>query len=266
MSWKESLLEGSLRAAIAEQGLSPIVEELRAAVPDITRQYSGFDVDSSYLELKVRGQHAFQVRLARAGLDGIEGPVADIGDSSGTHIRYLSASEGGVKRRYLSLNLDDRAVAKIRGLGLEAIHARAEELEAKGIDAAAFLCFETLEHLPDPYGFLHTLSAKTRAKRLILTVPYVSRSRVGLHHIRAGLKKPVTAEQVHLFELCPEDLRLMFRHCGWKIVRDEIYLQYPRRSWRRLLKEAWRRRDFEGFYGAVLEPDDSWSSLYGDWA
>lgn len=264
MSWKEALLAGSLEAALREQGLWDLVGTLRSAVPDISRQYSTFAVDSSYLELKVRGQHAFQVRLALAGMREVAGPVVDVGDSSGTHIRCLKAL-GEPGRRYLSVNLDASAVRKVQAAGLEAVHARAEELGARGIDAAVFLCFETLEHLPDPAGFLHTLAAKTAARRLVLTVPYVARSRVGLHHIRAGLKKPVTAEQVHLFELCPEDLRLLFRHCGWSVVHDEVYLQYPRRSWRRLLKPAWKRRDFEGFYGAVLEPDPTWSSLYGDW-
>lgn len=264
MSWKEALLAGSLEAALREQGLSDLVGTLRSAVPDISRQYSTFAVDSPYLELKVRGQHAFQVRLALAGMSNVAGPVVDVGDSSGTHIRYLKAL-GEPGRRYLSVNLDAAAVRKVQSAGLEAVQARAEELGPRGIDAAVFLCFETLEHLPDPSGFLHSLATKTAARRLVLTVPYVERSRVGLHHIRAGLKKSVTAEQVHLFELCPEDLRLLFRHCGWSVAHEEVYLQYPRRSWRRLLKPAWKQRDFEGFYGAVLEPDPTWSSLYEDW-
>ena len=103
-------------------------------------------------------------------------------------------------------------------------------------------------------------------KKLILTVPYGRKSRLGLHHLREGLRKPVSAESVHLLELCPEDMRLLFAHTGRRVARERIYLQYPRRSPLALTRPLWARWDFEDFYGAVLEPDDAWSSLYGSWS
>lgn len=261
---KERILLLSLRSALREQGLEPEVRRLREAVPDIASQYSGFSVTGPYLELKVRGQHAFQVSLARLALGDRPAKVVDLGDSAGTHIAYLQKliPQGG--HRFLSINLDGAAVARIKAKGLEAVKARAEDLAAQGLSADVFLCFETLEHLSDPITFLHDLS-KTGCRTLVLTVPYVAQTRMGLHHLRTGMTKTVGAESVHLFELAPEDLRLLFRHSGWRVSREKIYLQYPRFSILRLMKVLWRRVDFEGFYGVVLERDDTWSRLYEDW-
>jgi len=133
------------------------------------------------------------------------------------------------------------------------------------IAADIFLCFETLEHLPNPIAFLHDLATKTPAKYFIMTVPYVGNSRLGLHHIRNGRTAPVSAENTHLFELCPADWRLLVQHTGWRIVRERIYRQYPR--WHPLwfTKFLWQRLDFEGFYGMVLAKDDIWANRYADW-
>src|SRR6185312_147149 len=105
------------------------------------------------------------------------------------------------RARFLSANLDGSAVAKIRAKGLEAEECRAEELAARGLEAEVFLLYETLEHLPNPFQFLHDLAAKSRCRRLVLTVPYVRRTRLGLHHIREGLRESMTAERVHLLEM-----------------------------------------------------------------
>ena len=96
-------------------------------------------------------------------------------------------------------------------------------------------------------------------------MPYVRKSRVGLHHIRRSTSETVKAENTHIFELSPEDWKLIVRHSGWDIVKERVYLQYPKRSFYRLTKYLWRRFDFEGFYGLILKRDNSWSSKYLDW-
>lgn len=261
---REKLLIRSLRAAAAEQGLTPLVERL-AASGDVSEQYTTMKMDSEYLRLKVLTQHAFQIALAGPELPEGDGVVVDIGDSSGAHTQYLRALHPGCKAKFLSVNLDATAVAKIKAKGLDAMLVRAEDVAKQGVNAEVFLLFETLEHLSDPFNFLHALAAKTRCRRLVLTVPYVRRSRLGLHHIRAGLTQKMTAERVHLLELCPEDLRLLFAHAGWRVEKERIYLQYPANSALRATKALWASHDFEGFYGVVLSRDDKWSSLYADW-
>ena len=257
----------SLEKAAKEQGLDKLRTDLENIVPDISEQYSLFKLDTTYLLMKVRNMHAFQISLVNKIIEQFDMPViVDIGDSSGTHLQYLIGLYSEYRKiRCLSVNMDAKAVARIKNKGLEAVHARAEDLPAYDIDANIFLCFETLEHLINPLHFLFTLSSKTNAKYMIITIPYLRNSRVGLHHIRAGRKENVYAENTHIFELNPEDWKLLARHSGWEIIEDKIYLQYPKRSFLRMTKPLWKRYDFEGFYGLILRRDDTWSCKYLDW-
>ena len=107
----------------------------------------------------------------------------------------------------------------IRKKGLSAVHTKAEDLQNYNIKADIFLCFEILEHLMNPCYFLHELSTKTNAEFLVITVPYLKNSRIGLHHVRGNRKETVNAENTHIFELCPTDWKLLVQHSGWKILR-----------------------------------------------
>jgi hypothetical protein len=257
----------SLLRAIREQGLEQLFLRLSSLVEDISDQYSGFKLDTPYLQASVRGLHAFQVRL---GIDAIKdmdcATIVDIGDSAGTHLQYLLGILGADRRLTCrSVNSDPAAVKKIRAKGLDAVLVRAEEIDGYSLEADVVLCFETLEHLTDPARFLYGLSSRAGASRLVVTVPYVRRSRVGLSHIRRGRADRVSAENTHLFELNPEDWKLLVRHAGWNVVKDAVYLQYPRWGLFRFTKPLWSRFDFEGFYGMILTKDPTWSSRYADW-
>lgn len=262
---RESLLLRSLRAAVAEQGLAELVERHTKVFPELSRQYTEFELDTDFLRYKVRAQQSFQVSLALPVLAARPGAtVVDVGDSSGAHIAAIKAllPDGG--HRFLSVNLDAEAVARVQARGFEAVLCRAETLHEKGIQADVFLSYEMLEHLHDPGTFLHQLS-KTSCQRLVLTVPYVAETRLGLHQLRAGVKKKMSPESVHIFEFRPADLKLLARHAGWEVETERIYRQYPRLSPLRATRTIWRDWDFEGFYGLVLKRDPTWSSLYSGW-
>jgi SAM-dependent methyltransferase len=268
--WEERLASSSIRAALREQGLTQLVGTLPRIVPDITQQYTSFRVESEYDRLKVRGMHAFQVSLAGRAIERVQHDttpisVVDIGDSAGTHLEYLREIYRHLPLKVLGINLDEQAVKRIRERALPAMQVRAEDLVSHGITADIFLLFETLEHLMSPIQFLRDLSRRTACRALVVTVPYLARSRVGLHHIRARRQEACGPETVHIFELSPGDWSLLFRHAGWSIVEDRLYLQYPRRGPLRALKPYWRWRDFEGFWGAVLERDHTWTDLYDGW-
>jgi len=207
----------SIRAAVREQKLSPIYRQLTTIVPDITHQYSSFNLDNEYLITKVRAQHAFQIDLFNEALQLINDKgsnpvtIVDIGDSAGTHIQYIKGLHKDRNLRCLSVNMDEQAVKKIREKGLEALCARAEDLASLSVDADIFLSFEMLEHVMNPCGFLQALSANTHCKAFVVTVPYVAQSKVGLHHIRHNQRARVNPENTHIFELSPEDWRLIFK-------------------------------------------------------
>lgn len=263
-----AVIARGVEAAQRGQGLWDLRRRLEGIVPDISDQYTGFAVRDGLLTTRIRGMHAFQISLARTAVDMVDRPsVVDIGDSSGTHLTYLKGLYGQDRfERLMSVNLDAAAVGRIRGKGIEAECMRAESLAEKGIDADIFLCFETLEHLSDPIRFLYGLSRGTSSRCLVVTVPYVRSSRMGLRYIREGLGGPVDAENTHIFELSPEDWRLLVRHAGWSIIEDRVYLQYPRFPhplW--TAKAYFMRLDFEGFFGMVLARDQTWSSRYASW-
>jgi len=263
----ELIYEKSLDIAAKEQGLKVLIDKLRKEVPDIRYQYSKFEVNNQYLETKVRNLHAFQISLFNNVIDEFENPViVDIGDSAGTHLQYINGLYSKNKNiRSLSVNLDPEAVKRVKEKGLEAIQSRVEDLQNYNINADLILCFETLEHLMNPCCFLYELMKNTNVKYLVITVPYLKRSRVGLRHIRREKGDIVQAENTHIFELSPEDWKLILRHSGWDIVKEDIFLQYPRKSPYRFTKLLWRKYDFEGFYGLILKRDNTWSSRYLDW-
>ena len=127
------------------------------------------------------------------------------------------------------------------------------------------LALEMIEHIHNPVDFLHSMAENTSCKGFVVTVPYLAQSRVGLHHIRQGARKDIYAENTHILELAPDDWRLIFQHSGWSVEYDQIYLQYPKCSWLRATKNLWKNYDFEGFYGAILTRDNTWSKLYKNW-
>jgi len=264
----------SVIKAAKEQELLTTLEQLRLVVPDISNQESGESPEfSDYSEVKRRLLHAYQVRIMGRLLYALNKKhvrVVDIGDSAGTHCLYFKQIfEDSHEIRTLSVNLDPRAIQKIKARGLPALLKRAEEISSDdlGGEVDVFTSFEMIEHLHNPALFLRKLANSSTGRQLFITVPFLCKSRVGMHHIRNEVASAVFAEDVHVFELNPSDWTLLFLHAGWKVVDQGVCYNYPRRIpiLSDVLKAYWRMFDFEGFWGAVLERDDSWSKLYQDW-
>ena len=264
--FRDSVLSLSLKKAAREQNLSELVAKIESAVPDITNQYSCFKIEKPLTRVKVRCQHSFQISMVNRVIEEYETPViVDIGDSSGVHLQYLKALHAEKKIKSVSVNMDAEAIDKIKAKGLEAVHARAEDVEDYNINPDIFMCFQTMEHLMDPCKFLYNLSSQTKVDYIVITVPYRRSSRVGLYHIRNNSDNEVCSENTHIFELSPEDWKLLAMHSGWDVYDESIYLQYPRKSVLRLTKSYWKKSDFEGFYGLILKRNSARSSQYLDW-
>ncbi len=271
----QTLSAWSVKAAVREQNLEPLCDRLRAVLPDLHDQYTT-DFDAAeyerYWEVKMRGLHAWQVRCVQEALDHVGGEslvIADIGDSSGNHAAYIKAvTKSGQVDRIISVNLDPVAVKKVRAKGGEAILSRAEELDLEGLRPDLFLSFEMVEHLTDPVRFFHRLATRARAEHLLVSVPYRRRSRFGGAHLRMpadAMPEKMTAEEVHIYEFCPDDWRLLARFGGYRTVFSRIYLQYPRFGLLRAAGPLWRMFDFEGFLALFLERDLTLAERYTDW-
>ena len=268
----EGLSAWSIKKACVENDLYGLAVRLRELVPDISQQEeSEKDTFNKYYELKRRTLQAFQCRMMMYALEncGIgEVTVVDIGDSAGTHMLYLKAlTEEKFQLKTISVNLDPRAIEKIRARGLHAVLCRAEELDLGDRKVDLYTSFQMVEHLHNPAIFFRRLAVKADCESMVITVPYLRCSRVGLHHVRSKSRKMIFAEDEHIFELSPGDWTLLLLHSGWKVKSSQIYYQYPRR-WpiaRAVLSWFWKNTDFEGFWGAVLEKDMSLSNQYQDW-
>ncbi|MFH1846188.1 MAG: methyltransferase domain-containing protein [Candidatus Omnitrophota bacterium] len=267
------LREFSLKQAVREAKRVDLLEKLRMIVPDeeITGQGFSEKTDTSVSRLKRRGLHAFQCLLMLKALESLPKgrlTVVDVGDSAGTHMRYLSKlTEDNFDIDTISVNLDERAIERIKARGMEAVHSRAEDLSLGDRAIDLFASFQMVEHLHNPSIFFRRLAKKSKGERILLTVPYVKKSRVGLHHLRNGFCHPIRAEEEHIFELNPEDWTLLFLHSGWRVTHSEVYYQYPRK-WpvlRWLWSKFWKLTDYEGFWGAILEKDTAYSDCYQDW-
>jgi len=247
---------------LRQQKLYGSLERLRTIIPDISHQYSSYALDTELLELETRALHAFQMQLVEVAVNraqhggGQQLTLVDIGDSSGAHIRYVKAMHGEI--RALSVNVDAEAVTKIRAAGLEAVLARAEQVDQFDIRPDLVLCFETLEHLPDPAQFLRAVATIASVRVLAISVPFVRTSRVGLRYIRRSLPAVASPETTHVFELAPQDWRPLFMFSGWAIEHEAILKLYPKWHPMTFTMPLWRKVDYEGFYGAVLRPDPTW--------
>lgn len=270
----KKILEQSIYSSCRESGREQLLEELKGIVPDVSEQYTTFSVDNSFLEAMVRGLHAFQMSLVQKtckSIDKDKMSIVDIGDSSGTHLRYLESRTicGSKTISALSVNLDPVAVAKIRDKGLDAIECRAENLtehpEFAGEFVDLFLSFETLEHLFDPISFMRSIAQSKGDPYFVVTVPYLKKSRVALHQIRRKEEKEMYAENTHIFELCPEDWKLLFNLSGWEVVEDDIYRMFPRKNPLVASSFIWKKLAFDGYYGCVLKKNDLYSSQYKSW-
>lgn len=259
----------SISHAVRENNFFELIERLRQIVPDISQQEltvtSGFN---DYWELKRRALQAFQCAIMLQALEYFPPgklTVVDIGDSAGAHMKYLKElTKGKFEIDAISVNLNDKEIERIKAEGGKAILCRAEELDLKGMNVDLGTSFQMVEHLHNPSIFFRRLAKKTSCNRMVVTLPYVKHSRVGLQPMR---NKIVSAEEVHIFELSPKDWTLLIHHSGWKVIHSKIYYQYPKRlpiasqvfSW------YWRSTDFEGFWGAILEKDTTLSDRYQDW-
>lgn len=268
----EGISKFSIQLALLQNRQRELLKKLREIVPDISNQEeSEKDTFNDYWELKRRSLQAFQCNMMLKAIEDLPAgslTVVDIGDSAGTHMLYLKAlTKGKFDVDTISVNLDQRAIEKIKARGLKAILCRAEELDLEEKKVDLFTSFQMVEHLHNPAIFFRRLAKKSLCDRMVVTVPYLKKSRVGLHHLRHGQHKKVFAEDVHIFELNPEDWTLLIRHAGWNVVYSQVYYQYPRRIPLLFspLSLFWKSMDFEGFWGAILVKDTEFSNLYLDW-
>lgn len=256
----------------SEAELKEIWEYSFKIFTDFSQHYT-VPVDNKEVEQRIRLLMAAETIFVKKAIERIveiEGrcSYADVGDSDGSIRLLLNKYYNVDKLSYVGINLQNSAVEKIRSKGLDAICADALSLSDQEIHYDVVSVFETLEHLPDPIGFLKGIR-KVTDRRLIVSVPFIRHSRVGLAYLSKKWlrqwpeeKKP-TIENTHIFELSPKDWKKLFLHTGWKADREWKLMMFPsNRPSRLILQPFWRFVSFEGFWFVSLYKDSEYSSQY----
>ena len=250
----------SIKKALEDQGLTPRYNQIRRLNIDIANQYSKESIESEYIKTKVLALHSFQMALFAQFINYQEEKkwnIIDLGDSSGNHSRYIKKLFDKHEFFTVGVNNDKKAIERINNNNSIGCHSSIESYiscyrNSDSNQILILLMLETLEHLDNPIGVLKDIRTNMNSEALIVTVPFVRRSKVGLHYLRNNLKtdKEVSQENNHIFELSPDDWMLLFKYCGFKVERAFIYYQYP--CWTPFLRYYWQAFDFEGFAGFIL--------------
>lgn len=233
------------------------------------REHFANPVDDPEAEARIRFLVAAECAFVEHDLSSVLAAngncsYADIGDSDGSVRVVMEELLGKQQLQTVGINLQPGVVKRMQERGLDAICEDAIDVGHRGTRYDVVSLFETLEHLPDPIGFLQEISSVVE-HRLILSVPYIRSSRLGLLYLEDDWpsEQAATIENVHIFELSPRDWRKVFRHAGWRVEREAVFKQFPGSGpmkW--LLSWYWRRTSFEGFYFASLVRDTLKASRY----
>lgn len=165
---------------------------------------------AGHLRLGVRYFHAWRVERLRARIgDELEtASVLDVGDSDGLMLRALGKSGTAV-------NTLPGAIEHIRANGVEAVLGRGESLPFEDSSFDHVLCFQTLEHVEDPYALIVELGRVAR-QRVFVSIPGVLRTHV--------VPRDPTALRgtEHCFEFDREDFIALTTHSPLEVVWDDV--------------------------------------------
>lgn len=220
-------------------------------------------------ELRIRMLISAQVVFLKKVIDEL--PEADrklnfldVGDSDGSLRLLFEKKYPKLLSENLGINLQQSVVDEMNRNGLKAECIDAMDLHKQNRKYDLVSVFETMEHLPNPIGFLENISMVVK-DRLIISVPLIANSRLNLGYLdpKWPKSKTPTIATTHIFELDPEDLKKIFWHTGWEIDFDWRVRPFPKYgplNW--ILKFIWRRISFEGWYFVSLKRNEKFSSQY----
>jgi SAM-dependent methyltransferase len=174
--------------------------------------YGGEDkpLVADHLRLGVRYFHAWRVERLRGRIGAAleESTVLDVGDSDGLMLRALGKSGTAV-------NALPGAIEHIRSNGVEAVLSKGESLPFEDASFDHVLCFQTLEHVEDPYALLVELGRVAR-RRVFVSIPGVRRT----HVLPRNASAPTGTE--HCFEFDREDFIALTTHTPLEVVWDDV--------------------------------------------
>jgi len=165
----------------------------------------------------VEGFIASRLRFIRRMQDRAEierATFADVGDSSGVFLKALG-------KRGTSINISPEVLGHIQGL--ETLQAGLPEIPVPDGAFDYVLCFETLEHLPDPIAGLREL-ARIARKGVCVSIPFVRRTRVS--PFWPDKTRPATEQ--HVIEFSDTDFRTVLTYAGLHVGSMIVHRTFDR--------------------------------------
>lgn len=137
--------------------------------------------------------------------------VAEIGANSDLILKHVRAE------KKIAVNVQDGILQYLEGLGLIAIKADGLCIPLADEESDLTICFETLEHVPNPILFLSELERITRKDgKILLSIPWVDQTNV-LSKNHGGVNLERALADNHVFEFSPRDFRKIITYTGLTI-------------------------------------------------
>lgn len=136
-----------------------------------------------------------------------------------------------------------RTVAAEHKIGVNVIPVCVENLQRQGIEgrlsvgplipasdgeADLLICFQTLEHVTDPIGFLRELARILKADgTLVLSIPFVFRTQIRQRFYGQAADRISQPEgEFHVFEFTPSDFSRILSHTPFTQLHRQILVNY----------------------------------------
>lgn len=197
----------TLRQAAAAPGLGRFLELY--SLDQARDHFADVTLDARYLQEVTRYFHARRVQRITERL-GAELPsltFLDVGDTDGMILKHLG-------KKGLGFNNSPKACEQIRRNGVEAQQGDGQRLPFPDGAFDVVMCFETLEHVPNPCQLLEEL-ARVARRKVYLSIPGVLSTLV---HTR--IKGSRLGEE-HVIEFDETDFRALLTHLPLRVTHYE---------------------------------------------
>lgn len=145
--------------------------------------------------------------------------AVEIGATSDMFLKHVKA------KKKIGINVLDVCVEQLNKQGITGLKTDGQRIPLAGNEADLVICFETLEHVPNPIPFLNELGRIARNK-LLLSIPWVAKT-----HIRArwhGMADPDRQpdSEFHVFEFDEDDFKKILSYTDFKVSTYQKLINY----------------------------------------
>lgn len=176
--------------------------------------------------------------------------VVDIGANSDLVLKHIDA------KHKIGVNVQDDIIDRLNQQGIEARRSVGKDIPLEDNEVDLTICFETLEHVPDPISFLRELERITCVNgKVLLSIPWVASTNILSRHHGGRFKDREEADN-HVFELSPLDFQKILSYTSFKVFKYQKLNNYLYRYdaiSNYFLKKHFSHEYFPAIQGYVLE-------------